>query len=119
MMARGAGKMAVDFQILDNGSAIATAKPVDAAGLPASLLSTAGPGVWTSDNPGVVVTVDPTDPTGLRATVTPSTPPVLVTGAKLTVTSTDTVDATKVISGVSDPIDIVGGPAVGFSVQEQ
>lgn len=102
---------AIDFQLFDNGQAVASLTPVDAAGLETTLPAGSSVPVWTSSDPGVVVSPS-TD--GLSAIVTPAQPPVLVQNAVLTATST-LPDGT-VITGTSDPIDVVAGGPVGFKI---
>jgi len=112
-----AAQATVDFQLLDNGTAKATATPADAMGNLAVLPSTAGVPVWSSSDPAVLATADASDPSGLTAILTPTG--VLATGVIVSLTSTDTVDPTKVITGKGDPINVVGGPAASFVIKEQ
>ena len=119
MSEKKAAKMAVTFELKDDGTAVATAKPVDAMGLgPAKLPDDASHPAWASDNPAVTVTEDTTDPSGLTAKVAPSSPPSLVTGAHLSITST-VASSGATLSGTSDPIDVVPGAASGFAIAEQ
>lgn len=111
-------KATVDFQLLDNGTATLTATPVDSVGIPTTLPAGSGAGVWTSSNPGLVVTVNPNDASGLTATVAPAQPPALLTGAVCTI-SVLLPDGVTTITGNSDPIDIIAGGATGFTVVEQ
>jgi hypothetical protein len=110
------GKLKVT--ITDTGSAIVTAVAVDEAGFPTSLPAGSSTPAWSSNNPGVVVTPLASDPTGLTATITPATPPVLVTGAQVSVSAT-LPGATAPITG-STPADInvVAGGPTGFQVTE-
>ena len=108
-------KAAVDFILKDNGTATATLTPIDAAGLATRLPDGAGVPVWTSSDAGVVVTAAAD---GLSAVVTPATPPVLVTGAVITATST-LADGVTTLTGSGDPIDVVASDAVGFAIAEQ
>lgn len=101
----------IDFQLFDNGQAVATLTPVDAAGLDTALPDGTSVPVWVSSDPGLVV-AGSTD--GLSAIVTPAVPPVLVQNATLTVSAT-LPDGT-VITGTSDPIDIVSGGPTGFKI---
>ena len=110
-------KAGVDFQLLDNGTALATATPQDGAGLATSLPSGTAAPTWTSSDPGVVVTPVATDPSGLTATVSPATPPVLVTGAVITVNAT--LASGTAITGSGTPIDVISGGPTGFQVVEQ
>lgn len=105
----------VDFQLKDDGSAIATLTPVDAAGLDAAMPAGATVPVWVSSNPAVVVTAAPD---GLTADIKPSVPPALVTGVMITATAT-LADGTTVLTGTSDPIDVVGDVATGFRITEK
>jgi hypothetical protein len=104
-------KAGVDFQLFDNGSAVATLTPLDAVGIETTLPAGTPTPAWTSSDPGVVVSAS-TD--GLSAIVTPATPPVLVQGATITATAT-LLDGT-VITGTSEAIDVVPGGPVGFQV---
>jgi hypothetical protein len=116
-----AGKMkqAIDFQLLDNGTAKATLTTVDAAGEPAVIPSTstlAAP-AWSSSSPGLVITPAAD---GLSATIAPSVPPVLVTDAIITVgpaTLTDASGNVTTIAGVSsEGIDVIAGGPSGFQI---
>jgi len=114
-------KAAVDFQLLDDGTARLTATALDKKGL-ATKLPDGIVASWKSSAPGLVITQDlVADPTGLTATAAPSDPPVLVTGAIPTV-SADNVPqedgTTATITGDGNPIDIVAGPAGTFVVAE-
>jgi hypothetical protein len=104
----------VDFVLHDDGSAAATLTPVDAAGVDTTMPAGAGVPVWTSSSPAVVVTAAAD---GLSAHLTPSAPAQLATGVIITATSTLADGAT--LSGSGDPIDVVGGTAVGFKIAEQ
>ena len=101
----------IDFQLFDNGQAVATLTPVDAAGLDTALPEGTSVPVWSSSDAGVVVAAS-TD--GMSAIVTPATPPVLVQDAILTATAT-LPDGT-VITGTSDKIDVVAGGPTGFKM---
>lgn len=105
----------VDFQLKDDGSATATLTPVDAAGLDAAMPAGATVPVWVSSNAAVVVTAAAD---GMTAAVKPSVPPVLVTGVTITATAT-LADGTTVLTGTSDPIDVVGDVATGFRITEK
>jgi hypothetical protein len=107
------GKVKLD--ILDNGTARATAAAVDAAGLPATLPSGSGAPTWTSSDPGATVTPDPADATGLSAIVAPAVPPVLVTGFTVSVNAL-LADGVTTISGTSSANNIVAGGPSGFQV---
>ena len=101
----------IDFVLFDNGQAVATLTPEDAAGLDTTLPAGSSVPAWTSDNPGIVVSPSAD---GLSAILTPATPPVLLTGA--TVSATSTLPSGKVITGKSDPIDVDGSEAAGFKI---
>jgi len=116
-MSKVIAKASVDFQLLDNGTALATATPQDAAGLTTTLPAGTSTPVWTSSDPGVTVVPVATDSTGLTATVAPAVPPVLLTGAVITVSAT--LASGTAISGSGNPIDVVSGGASGFQVTEQ
>lgn len=105
-------KAALDFQLLDNGSATATLTPVDAVGNAASLPAGASVPAWTSSDPAVAVSAAPD---GMSATLTPSG--ALATGVIISASST-LADGT-VIKGDGTPIDVVAGPAASFKIVEQ
>jgi len=101
--------------LLDNGTARATATPIDAVGIATTLPSGTSTPVWTSSDPGAVVTPDAADTTGLSAIITPATPPVLV--ASFTVTCDAVLpDGSTHITGTSDTNSIVAGGPAGFQV---
>lgn len=110
-------KATVDFQLLDNGTALLTATPVDAAGFPATLPAGTAAATWASSNAGLTITPVATDPTGLTATAAPAVPPVLLTGAVCTISVVLASGST--ITGSGAPIDVVSGPAGSFTVAEQ
>jgi len=109
----------VDFQLLDSGKALATIGFVDAAGLSTTVATGATVATsWTSSDPGVVV-VGRVD--GLNADVSPATPPVLVTGAVVSASTTITnTDGTTIgpLTANGDPIDVVAGGPAGMSIAE-
>jgi hypothetical protein len=113
----------VRVAIQDNGTALLTATPTDAMGLATTLPTGTTTPVWTSSDPGIVVTPVATDATGLTATAAPATPPVLVTGVVATVTATLPTNpdgsAGATISG-STPADlsVVAGGPTGFQIAE-
>ena len=101
----------IDFQLFDSGQAVASLRITDAAGLDTTWPTDASPLVWVSSDPGLTVSGS-TD--GMSAIVSPSVPPVKLTGATVTVKGT-LADGT-VISGSSEMIDVVGGVAGKFIV---
>jgi hypothetical protein len=105
---------AVDFTLFDNGSAVATLTPKDKAGLDTAWPADASIPTGVSSDPGLVVAMAAD---GLSAIVTPSVPPVKLTGA--TITFTGTLADGTVITGTSDPIDVVAtGPSTfGISLK--
>ena len=113
-------KATLDFQLLDNGTAQALLKPVDAAGMLATLPTGTPAPTWTASDPGITVTPGPD---GLSAVVAPANPPVLVTGVTITATTTlppvapATVGVT--LTGTSTPIDVTAGGPVGFQISLQ
>ena len=115
VMAKTAGAT-VDFRLEDDGTLTGTLTPIDAAGLPTNQPLPVGTSVpvWTPSGPGLTITPAAD---GMSAVVTPAVPPVLVTGATITVSAT--LASGAIITGVSDPIDVVGGPAVGFQIALQ
>jgi hypothetical protein len=113
------GAVAMDFQILDNGSATAALNLVDAAGLPTTLPTGATLSVppWVSSDPGLVATPSAN---GLTAVISPATPPKLLTGATITAgpaTITNADGSTVTLPAVtSGPIDVIAGGPVGFTL---
>lgn len=115
-------KANLDFQMKDDGSAVASITAVlDKVGNPTSLPtgSDAIIPAWTASDPAVTV-VAAAD--GMSATVTPTqptdgTPPALVTG--VTITAQATLGDGTLVVGVSDPIDVVADEAVGFKISLQ
>jgi hypothetical protein len=111
----GSGKKAVKatvaFNLQDNGTATATASPIDsvnnATTLPAGVVPVA-----TSSDPAV--TVDQSaDPSGLTAKLTPSG--ALATGVVITFNAT--MPDSTVISG-SGTVNVVAGPASSLAIAE-
>lgn len=111
--------VAVDFQLLDNGSVKFSAQPVDAIGEPATLPAGASTPVWASSDPNLVVVAaaDGLSAVGTPTAVPPATLPALVSGVVVTVTST-LADGTTTITGSAVPVDIVAGAAGSFAVTE-
>lgn len=101
----------IDFQLFDNGSAVASLTPEDSLQMDTTLPAGTSVPAWVPSDPGIVVSGSAD---GLSAIVTPAAPPVLVTGATVSVSAT-LPDGT-VISGTSDPIDVVAGGPTGFKV---
>ena len=111
LMAQKAVKASLDFQLLDSGQATATLSPVDAADIPTTLPAGTPVPTWTSSDPGITVTAAAD---GMSATVAPASPPVMVTAA--VITATTTLASGTVLTGTSDPIDVVGGGPTGFKI---
>lgn len=104
-------KASIDFQLKDDGSAVAVLTPFDKLGLDTAF----DPGAvasFTSSDPNVVADLNADN---LSATVHPATPPVLVTGVVITV-SVKLVDGSVLGPVSSDPIDVVPDVAVGFKI---
>lgn len=104
-------KASIDFQLKDDGSAVAVLKPFDAAGLDTAF-DAGAKATFTSSDPNVLADLNADN---LSATVHPATPPVLVTGAVITVSVT-LVDGSVLGPVSSDPIDVVPDVAVGFKI---
>lgn len=104
-------KATVDFQLLDNGTAKATLTPVDAAGNPTSMPAGTTIPAWTSSNPAI--TIAPAAD-GMSATLTAT---ALATAVVITATAT-LADGTTQLTGSGNPIDVVAGGAVGFTITE-
>lgn len=105
-------KAAVDFQLLDNGTATATITPVDTLGNPTTMPAGASVPVWTSSDPSVNVLAAGD---GLSAVLTPSG--MLAVGVTITADSV-LADGTTHITGTGNPIDVIAGPATGFKIVE-
>ena len=103
----------VDFTLFDNGQAVGTASVVDAAGFPTTLPAGTSVPTWTPSDPSAIAVSPAAD--GMSAIVSPATPPKLATGVTITVSATES-DGTTILTGVSDPIDVVAGPAAGFAI---
>lgn len=113
------GRMKLDIH--DNGTATATLGFVDAAGLAIATLpagSTLPPPPWATSDPGLVLTPAAD---GLSCLISPSAPPVLVTGAVVTAgpdTYTDPTGNQLAFSSVStEPLNVVAGGPAGFSIE--
>jgi hypothetical protein len=112
-----AKKATVDFQILDNGTVRFTATPVDSVGNTATLAAGTPPLVWVSDQPALTLAADPSDTSGFALSQI-GTPTTLATGVNVTC-STTLAGGSGPISGAATPVDVVAGPAGGFTVAEQ
>ena len=114
-----AKKAGLDFQLADNGTATATLSFTDAAGLPTTLPSgSTAVSTWTSSDPGVVVTGSAD---GLSASVTPSTPPVLVAEALISVStvvtnSDSTTETFTAATPAGDGVSVVAGGPAGMQI---
>ncbi len=113
-------KASIEFDFFDNGQAVATLNLIDAAGLPAALPAGASLSVppWASDNPGVVVSPAAD---GMSAILTPSTPPVLVTGVNITAgpaTLTNADGSTVTITAAVGVVGVKSGGPSGFQMTE-
>ena len=121
LMAKKAVGAAVDFTILDNGTATATLSFVDALSEPTVLqigatVSTA----WTSSDPeiGVVGSADGMS-AALNAIVSPGAPlskGVVIT-AVVTVTNAD-ASVLGPFTATGDPIDVIAGGPAGVQIAE-
>lgn len=119
---------AIDFQLLDDGTATVTATPTDSIGELTTLPVGSSVATWSvADSTGVpsnaiVLTPVSSDPTGLSQTISvflPTPPPVpLPTGLVVSVSVT-LADGITSIKGSGNPIDIVPGTATQFVVVEQ
>jgi hypothetical protein len=106
---------ALDFTILDNGSAEATITSiVDAAGQPSTFPTGTVP-VWTVSAPALQL-APAAD--GMSCSVAPASPPALATGLTLTVTVTfaDAAGVPVTLTATSQPIDIIAGGPAGFQI---
>jgi len=110
----GTAKAGVDFELLDNGTVRFTAQPVDAVGNNTVLPVGTSPLTWVSDNTALTLAADPGDTSGFNLSQI-GTPTALATGVN--VTCSTTVDGTT-ISGTAQPVDIIAGGPVGFTVTE-
>ena len=102
------------INILDNGTAQYNLSIVDTANLATTLEAGTPAPVPTFDNPGVVATPAAD---GMSGIISPATPPVLVSGATLTVTASQ--PTLGPVSGTYNPVNIVAGPAGSFVVAVQ
>lgn len=102
----------VDFVLHDNGNATATLTPDDAAGLDTVLPAGSSVPSWTPSDPTAITVAPSAD--GLTCLVTPASPAKLATAVTIAVACT-LPDGT-VITGTSDPIDVVAGGPVGFKI---
>lgn len=107
-------KAGVDFVVLDNGTVKFTATPVDSVGNPTTLPAGTPPLTWVSDNAAITLAADPADTSGFALSQI-GTPTALATGVNVTCSTTV---ASGTISGAAAPVDVVAGPAGGFTVAE-
>lgn len=114
-VASGKLKLAIDFQLHDNGNATAKATPIDSMDLGTTLPAGSSVPVWVPSDPTALAVSAAAD--GLSCLVTPASPPKLATG--VTVSMSATLPDGSVIGGVSDPIDVVASEAVGFKIALQ
>lgn len=91
----------VDFQLLDDGTAVATLTTADKAGNPIPFPQGASLPSWSASDASVTVT--PADD-GQSAVIADNG--TLVNGVTISVTST-LADGSTVINGTSDPLDVV------------
>lgn len=106
-------KASVEFNIQDDGTAVATATPLDKVGNKTTLPDGSTCVATSSD---AAIAVDQSgDPSGLTAKLTPSG--ALATGVVITFTAT--LPDTTVITGVSGPINVVAGPANSLAIEEE
>jgi hypothetical protein len=100
-------RAAMDFQILDDGSALATITgAVDIAGNPIPFPSGAAVPVWSSSNPviGITPAAD-----GMTAKLTPA--PGLPLASGVIITASTTLVSGQVLTGSGTPIDVVADTA--------
>lgn len=109
-------KAALDFQLLDDGTATATVSFLDSKANPTAAPIGAAPAVFTSSDPAISVT--PTGP--LTASLTPN---ALATGVIITATVSVTDPAgiapPSTLTGQGNPIDVVAGSATSLAIAEQ
>ena len=115
MAVKKAVKAGVDFVIQDNGTVKYTLTPVDAMGN-ATTLAAGTPAVTaTSSDPALTLAADPAETSGFSLSWI-GTPSALATGVVASFTTTQPDGS--VVAGSGDPVDIVAGPAGGFTVTE-
>lgn len=115
MAVKKAVKAGVDFVIQDNGTVKYTLTPVDAMGN-ATTLAAGTPAVTaTSSDPALTLAADPAETSGFSLSWI-GTPSALATGVVASFTATQPDGS--VVAGSGDPVDIVAGPAGGFTVTE-
>ena len=101
----------VDFQMFDNGQALATLTIVDAKGIP-TVMPPGSQGIaWSSSDPAIVVSPSEDQ---MSAILTPVDPPVLA--QNVVITAQSTLPDTTVITGTTQPIDVVAGGPAGFKI---
>jgi hypothetical protein len=110
-------KQTVSHDILDNGTVRFTLTPKDSVGNLATMPAGSPPFAGTPSDPTLItVAVDPTDPSGfgLVQIGTPLGP----LGTGFTVVFSSTLASGTVVSGTSDPLNIVAGGPTGVTVSE-
>lgn len=107
----------VDFEILDNGTVKYTFTPVDAIGQPTTLPPGTPPLTYSSSSPAMTVAADPSDTSGFGLLAI-GTGVAVATGVVVTGQTTLPGAAAPII-GTADPVDILAGGPVGFTVAEQ
>ena len=120
-MAKKAAGAAVDFQILDNGTATATLSFVDSLGEPTTIQSGATVSTtWTSSDPEISATGSADGLSAALAAVVASGAP-LSTGVVITaVTTVTNPDGSTVgpFTATGDPIDVIAGGPAGVQIAE-
>lgn len=119
MTAKRAVRSALDFQLLDNGTAVATVSFVDTLGEPTTLSSVStATTAFTSSDPEVSVTANPDGLTAvIAAVVSPGQP--LSTGVTITAVTTITNSDGSTAPGPftsTDQVDVVAGGPAGTSI---
>jgi hypothetical protein len=102
----------INFRLLDNGTAAGTLVPQDSVGVTTTLPPGSSVPVYIASTAEVVLTPSAD---GLTLVVAPAVPPVAATGVTISVSAT--LPDGSVISGMSDPIDVVPGGPTGFKIQ--
>lgn len=111
------GEVNMDFELRDDGNAIATLTDIkDSKGVPTTLGDIVP--VWTSSDPQVTVNAAPD---GLTAAIMPNVNPGDPLATGVIITATATLADGKVITDTNDenPIDVVAGEADTFAISLQ